>query len=416
LEIVVDQKRMLAGLSLCLDFVREGLQRHHQRVAYTGLSLAEEMELSPGEKDAVVMASLAHDAGISTWQEKKALQEFEVENPWDHCRAGYELVKQVRLLEPFSPIILSHHDRYDGGNESGLSGDGIPLPARIIHLADRVDVLVTYDRPVLLQARDVAGKVRGLAGRHFDPAVVAAFLRLARRESFWLGFSEPLYLGRKLGSACTVAEVSLDETDMRQMARMFASVIDKKSRFTHRHSYHVAGVATLLAEALGFARDDLINMEVAGLTHDIGKLSVPDEILEKAGPLTSAEFAIMKQHTFYTYTILTESGAPAPIPEWAAYHHERLDGNGYPFHVAADHLGTGARVMAVADVFAALRESRPYRPAMGRSRVERVMRDLVATSALDGGIVNLLFDLYEAADEAVAAGEGVSISGSAGRA
>ena len=405
MEISVSPKRMLAGLSLCLDFVRKGLRRHHRRVASIALGIAGEMGLPPGEKDTVFLASLVHDVGVSTWQGKEALHQFEVENPWEHCRAGFELMSRVRLLEFLGAVILSHHDRYAGANDSGLSGEAIPLPARIIHLADRVDVLLGYDRHVLVGVGEVTGRIRSLAGRHFDPAVVEAFLALAGRESFWLGLSDALCLNRSLDNACTVGEVGLDEADMRQMARMFAQVIDKKSRFTRRHSQHVAAVAVTLAGALGFSREDVVLMELAALTHDLGKLSVPEEILEKPGPLTPEEYAVMRQHTFYTYVILNESGAPSPIPEWAAYHHERLDGNGYPFHLDAARLDTGARLMAVADVFAALREDRPYRPGMNRRRVEEVMRRMAAESALCGEIVGALFDAYDAVERAMAAGE-----------
>ena len=156
---------------------------------------------------------------------------------------------------------------------------------------------------------------------------------------------------------------------------------------------------------------------MTGITHDLGKLSIPDGILEKPGRLTAEEFAVIRQHTYYTYytyTILRESDVPAPLPEWAAYHHERLDGNGYPFHLDAPNLDTGSRIMAVADVFSALCEDRPYRPRMGKSQVEGVMRDMVVGSALDGEIVGILFDVYEAAEQVMAAEEAVDDTGSAG--
>jgi len=185
---------------------------------------------------------------------------------------------------------------------------------------------------------------------------------------------------------------------MKQIAKMFAAVIDKKSQFTHRHSKGVTSVAVQLATALDFRRDDIILMELAGLMHDLGKLSVPDEILEKPGPLTPDEFAVIRQHTFYTYHILKESGAPSPIPEWAAYHHEKLDGSGYPFHLDAPHLSLGSRIMAVADVFTALREDRPYRIGLSKNRIEEIMRKMVSKAALDGEVVNVLFDIYDQVD------------------
>ena len=98
---------------------------------------------------------------------------------------------------------------------------------------------------------------------------------------------------------------------------------------------------------------------MAGNFHDLGKLVIPNSILEKPGKLNDEEFALMKQHTYFTYSILTTIGGIQEIAEWAAFHHERLDGNGYPFHLNASKLSTGARIMAVADIVTTLAEDRP---------------------------------------------------------
>ncbi len=121
------------------------------------------------------------------------------------------------------------------------------------------------------------------AGEDFDPTVVAAFLRLAREEIFWLELANPFRLDKGLRNACVAPESGLDESDMRQ----------------------VAWLAVVLASAMNLAKDDLVLVELAGITHDLGKLSIPDGILEKPGRLTAEEFAVIRQHTYiYTYTIL----------------------------------------------------------------------------------------------------------------
>lgn len=398
MEISVDLCRMLSTLSLCLDFTSEGIQRHHQRVAYIGLSLGKEIGLTDEEKNLIFMASIIHDAGVSTWQEKNKLINFEVENPWDHCKKGYEKISDVDILCPVAEIILSHHDRFDGNNISGLSGKEIPLIARIVHLADRAEVLLRHDTHVLKQYNSVTHAIEKLSEQAFDPELVAAFKNLACRESFWLELTSS-FLSPGPINVCTNSLVDINEKDMKQMAKMFASVIDDKSPFTHRHSQGVAAVAVHLAAAMGFGREEVFLIELAGLLHDIGKLSIPDEILEKPGSLTAEEFAVIKQHTFYTYQILSEAGAPPPVPEWAAYHHEKLDGSGYPFHLDASQLQTGSRILAVADVFTALREDRPYRPGMGKRNIEEIMGKMVTSAALDSKVVNVLMDLYDKLDE-----------------
>ncbi len=390
MSYTIELHRLLTNLSLCLDFCREGVDRHHQRVAYISLGMACEIGLTERERDLLFSAAVIHDAGASTWGEKQLLAQFEIDDPWEHCQGGYQLVNGVDLLKPMAEIILSHHDKFDGKNKSGLVKNGIPLAARIIHLADRIDILIKQDTNVLLQQRKVIRTVEDLAWQIFDPDLVAAFRRLARRESFWLELCSPLLLTRHL-AACSPAKVNINEKDLKQIAWMFAAVIDKKSPFTHCHSRDVSRVAARLAAVMGFNDKEVSLMEIAGLLHDIGKLSVPEEILEKPSSLTAEEYAIIRQHSFYTYRILEMAGLPAPLPGYAAYHHEKLDGSGYPFHLSAPDLSPGARIMAVADVFVALREDRPYRLGKELGEIEKIMYEMVLNNALDGNIVKALF-------------------------
>jgi HD-GYP domain-containing protein (c-di-GMP phosphodiesterase class II) len=136
-------------------------------------------------------------------------------------------------------------------------------------------------------------------------------------------------------------------------------------------------------------------MEVAGNVHDLGKLAVPNAILEKPAKLSEDEFQVMKKHTYFTYTILNTIGGLRQLPEWAAFHHERLDGKGYPFHLAGDTLDTGARILAVADVFTALAEDRPYRGRLDDDKIVGIVTQMSADNKLDPQIVQVLTDNME---------------------
>jgi HD-GYP domain-containing protein (c-di-GMP phosphodiesterase class II) len=136
-------------------------------------------------------------------------------------------------------------------------------------------------------------------------------------------------------------------------------------------------------------------MEVAGNLHDIGKLAVPNSILDKPGKLTKEEMAVMKSHTYYTYFVIDTIGGLQQIAEWAAYHHERIDGSGYPFHCSESEINTGARIMMVADIFTALAEDRPYRKGMSKEQIVQILNQFSDRCLLDTRIVNLLFDNYE---------------------
>jgi HD-GYP domain-containing protein (c-di-GMP phosphodiesterase class II) len=185
---------------------------------------------------------------------------------------------------------------------------------------------------------------------------------------------------------------TLDAGELHDLAELYARVVDAKSPFTYMHSRGVAQIAVFLAQKAGMSPKEVFLMNIAGLLHDLGKLTVPEEILVKPAALTRDEMAIMKQHTYYSYWWLKPAFGATPIAEWGAFHHERLDGAGYPFHKAEKELGLGCRIVAVSDIFTALREERPYRAGLSWEAIERIMLQQVKGSALDGGITALLFD------------------------
>ena len=131
-------------------------------------------------------------------------------------------------------------------------------------------------------------------------------------------------------------------------------------------------------------------MEVAGLLHDLGKLAVPDQILEYPGSLSPDQFRLMKQHTYYTYHLLSCLPQYPHLKEWAAFHHEKLDGSGYPFRIPGEKLSLGARIMAVADIFQALSEDRPYRPGLSLTETRQILDKSVASGKIDADLTRLL--------------------------
>lgn len=396
-ELQIQLYKLLSALSLAMDYNRSGLMRHHQRVALLSLALAEKVNMDENEKTALYCSALVHDAGTSTFSEKALLEHFEVVNPWQHCERGYTLLKKAGILAPLAQLVLHHHDRWDGVNNiSGLKGNSIPLSSRILFLADRIDVLTKQPGNILDHRENIIKKIIAGAGIMFDPDLVDIFVELARKECFWLDLSSLLMesrLKKRMGKCPVIA----GQDEIIGISLIFADIIDGKSPFTHRHSRLVAEVANLIASKLGYPEQKRKNIYVAGLLHDLGKLSIPEEILEKPTKLTRTEYNIIKQHTYITYQILDMIDGFEEIKEWASYHHEKLNGEGYPFHLERDELSTGARIMAVADIFSALVEERPYRKGLPRNKVEKIMRGMVESRSIDGEILNLLMENYQEA-------------------
>ncbi len=150
---------------------------------------------------------------------------------------------------------------------------------------------------------------------------------------------------------------------------------------------------------MGFSPIECNMMLIAGYLHDLGKLAIDNSVLEKPDKLNTEEYQKMRSHSYYTYQLLSNISSFAPITEWASFHHERLDGKGYPFHINGDKLSLGSRIMAVADVFTAVTENRPYRKGMEDSHAKKVLNDMVEDGALDRNVVNVVIENFNLLNE-----------------
>jgi putative nucleotidyltransferase with HDIG domain len=173
-----------------------------------------------------------------------------------------------------------------------------------------------------------------------------------------------------------------------RLARQLAELLDRvdaKEGYAHRHAGRVAALADAVADRLGVARPERAALQLGALLHDIGKLAVPGGILRKAGPLTPAEWVVMRRHAEDGVRVLGPlvqgAGRLLPEPRSRALlrivrsHHERWDGHGYPDGVPGAGIALGARIVAVCDAFEAMTERRAYRPALSReAALEELLR------------------------------------------
>jgi HD-GYP domain-containing protein (c-di-GMP phosphodiesterase class II) len=283
-------------------------------------------------------------------------------------------------------MVRFHHLPWAGGAGAAHEDRPVPGGSHVLHLADRAVVLVSDRTEVLRQVAGIRESIAARRGEVFWPEAADAFDRLATRDHVWLelagGAPEEL-LRRELGAHG--AELDIDA--LLELSRLLCRIIDFKSEFTATHSSGVAATGAALARLVGFSSRECRMFEVAAYLHDLGKLAVPSEILEKAGKLTAEEWDVMRTHVFYTYQILCPIEALATITSWGALHQERLNGSGYPFRYTAEDLPLGARIMAVADVFTGITEDRPYRQGMGKEQATAVLQGMAARQELDPKLV-----------------------------
>jgi len=421
----------LTSVSRALDLNYSGIMSHHMRVAVITAKVSQALGLPRQEVTQACQAALIHDLGVSSWGERARLHRFEVDNPYEHALEGYRILvgaggrqtgvsgrkaQGEALFLPYANIVLHHHDKWAGKNLTPVEGEGIPLEARIIHAADRLAVLLDEARPFNAQSEEILEALDRHRDRTFDPVVVDTMKDLARSESFWFDL-EARFLPQSLATyspegAADISRLRLGSTQpvlssyldtLEALARVFAEVVDRRSPYTQAHSRAVGECAFIMGKWMGLDEVACRELRVAGLLHDLGKMGVPEEILNKKGSLIREETCVVKCHPYLTYHLLENVRGFERIAKWAAFHHERLDGQGYPFRLDASKLPPEARIIAVCDVYAALSEDRPYRPGLPDDEVQRILDKMARDGALDKGVVALAKEALWGAFDVVAA-------------
>lgn len=292
------------------------------------------------------------------------------------CQRGADIARQMRFSEPVQRGILDLDEHWNGrGQPMGLIGETISLYARIALMAQVVDVFHTEAGVAAARA-----EIRSRSGTWFDPALIEAFDVVERQSGFWtmLGSDRLSMAVIALEPATLTRQV--DEEYLDDIAAGFAQVIDAKSPFTGGHSDRVALFADMIAEELGFSIQRRRWLKRAALLHDIGKLGVPNSVLDKPGKLDDDEWAAIKQHPALGETILSRITAFQDLAVIAGAHHERLDGKGYPRGIGETDLRLETRIVTAADIFDALTADRPYRGPLPVSKAFEIMTEGVGIS------------------------------------
>lgn len=389
----LDVLGLVAACSYALDCVETELvhvtSRHAKRVAYMSVCVAEQLGICGKDLQDLAVYALLHDNALTQYIQEELHSNLtdmkEMPRIGVHCSIGEENIQGFPFHTDVKNVILYHHENADGSGPFGKKSEEVPLFSRIIHLCDLLDQACcrkAFTTETWEWAKDVLQRIRGTM---VDEECAEALERIFSEEYFLsLGGNFEASLWNKVPRQ----KQELDFSQIKKLAGFFAKIVDYKSPFTSTHSIGVAERAEKLSRYMGFDEETVQKMYLAGALHDIGKVAVGNEILEKPDRLTDAEFAVMKHHAAYTYNILSEIDNFEEIRDFAAFHHERLDGTGYPFGKDASELNVQERMMACIDIYQALTESRPYKKGMSHERACEILKNMADKGWLDMDIID----------------------------
>jgi HD-GYP domain-containing protein (c-di-GMP phosphodiesterase class II) len=392
----INLTQLVHMLSDMLDLVGVDDLHHGKRVAYMSTETARLLGLDASQVQEIYYAGLLHDCGVSTTStHHQIIRDLEWPGAEEHCIHGSQLLEKQPLFFKLAPVIRYHHTHWQE-LDSTLK-DWTALAANLIHMCDRADALMQQvsSKPWLAVRNSIRDRLSNYRETWFNPELVDAFLSVSKPESFWLRM-QPQHLGEYTAEReLADANIMVTTGRLRYVALLAAEIVDTKSHFTACHSQGVSRFSAHLARLAGFDEDLCWHLEIAGLLHDIGKMRVPDDILEKPASLSFPERAMMLGHSFESYQILHHVHGFEDIARWGAYHHETLTGEGYPFHLTEVDLDIPSRIVAIADIFQALTQQRPYRPAKEPDAVVKSLEYRVEQHHIDADLVKLVIDDFD---------------------
>ena len=301
------------------------------------------------------------------------------------CEVAVRIADRLGLPDAVQEGLSATHARWDGkGYPPGVAQEDIPPPARFASVA--ANAILFHD----LGGPDLAIEtIRRRAGAAFDPAVAGTFIEHGRELLAEFDAADPTVavLDAEPAPHRTITDARVDE-----VVRAFADVTDLKSPWLHGHSAGVATLASDAASICGLTVPEVTRVRRAGYLHDLGRVGVPSGIWDKTGPLTVSEWEQVRLHPYHSERILARTAVLADLAPIAGMHHERLDGSGYHRQATALSIPAGARLLAAADVYQAMTQPRPHRPAKSTDEAAAELRADAERGQLDGEAVRAVLE------------------------
>ncbi len=293
-----------------------------------------------------------------------------------HSRMARALAEQLGLSDGVLEAVGSSYEQWDGRGWPGArKGADVPVAARLAQLAEFTEV--AHRVGGVEAARTLARK---RAGKQFDPELAGLFS--ADADELLSGLDSVGTWDEVIDAEPALA-IMLSGERIDAALEAIASFVDLKTPYMLGHARAVADLAAEAGRGLGLAEAELSTLHRAGLVHDLGRLGVSNSIWDKRGPLGAGEWERVRLHPYLTERMLHQSEALAPLGAIAVQHRERLDGSGYPGGLSGGAISRLSRILGAADAYQAMREPRPYRPALSAEQAAAELRTEVKAGRLD---------------------------------
>ena len=330
----------------------------------------------------ICLAALLHDIGAYKKDDLSKILDFELEEKLSHKHSiyGYIFIKNFSPIAKYAEAVLHHHTSLEKLNKLNLDDDTLEI-TKIIHIADLADLCINKmpntDLMTFLRCQTALDQ-------NYVELLIDFDKDLILNQNF---FTSSLYQS-------LLKKRPFKQRDVDKILEMIAYSIDFISPHTVNHTIITKSIAYELGVYFNLPKDELNNLEQAAIVHDIGKIAIPNDILESPNKLSTEEFEIMKQHVIYTEKILSKIAKPE-IVKIATRHHEKLNGTGYPKQLSAKDLTTSDRILAIADIVSALIGKRSYKDEFDKSRVISILESEINKNTIDKEITEAFINNYD---------------------
>jgi HD-GYP domain-containing protein (c-di-GMP phosphodiesterase class II) len=347
--------------SLALDIVEAPVTNstlyHGMRLAVLACEMGKRLGYSEQTLLSLEIAALFHDNSVSQYAAIRKGENIN-HNLREHCIMGAENLKWLPFHEEVGEIIVHHHEHTHGSGAFGKRKGEYSRKAAILALVDYVDTLyhvhMQYRGSVPL-FKDI---IHYKATKGFDKEDTELLADILDEKL--IASLQDNVIVDTFRAVCPAWEVDASDDIIFHIGEMFGKIIDFKSHFTNTHTKRIANAVYVMGKYYGYDKPTLHKLHLAASLHDIGKMLIPTNILEKPDKLTKEEYIVIKHHMDITYNWLLEIPNFSDGAAWAANHHEKLIGGGYPRGIKASELDFNCRLMACIDIWEALTAHRPY--------------------------------------------------------